>query len=626
MQEHSFSGKSSDGRSVLSVNIRCSNRFSGSAVDTSDGGERVVLPLHVTDGDVVYLSAELIRETDGTEADSRQTTTPGAIESHLKGAAAAYEATRVRTTGHWDGLAASVTNNLHWMHSIKPETGRRYTPAGRRWIFPKAGGGRDHWTTFCWDGFLNAVELGIESADLARETLLAVLETQYHNGNIPNWRGRFAGTPDRSQPPVGSFAVLKYYLRTGDRELLERAFPYLERWSAWWRAPKADGLRRDGNGNGLFEWGCDVDLLSESPASWENEASHHQMAAWESGQDDLPNWDMASWVDRTGTFDLDCVDLNSLMALDHECLAEIAGLVGLSDIAGEYHALYRELVAKINECLWDEDQGMYVDRSWDGRRSRRLAASNFYPLIAGIPDAERVRRMLENLLDENRFWGPYVIPSISRNDPAFGDQQYWRGTIWPPPNYLVYQGLRRYGLDEVAGELAARSVDLFLRSWRDHQVCHENYDSRTGAGGGHAFQSWGPLFAVMGIEEFVDVTPWDGLRVGTLTPPPRTTLHNIRIRDHTWKVTLAQEGLNVEVDGRRILHTRGAIVLREFETGPSQLSAETLGLEPVTVAVVLGSETVKSELDGEATVQQADSIVIPAGIHKIGIQALTDTG
>ena len=42
----------------------------------------------------------------------------------------------------------------------------------------------------------------------------------------------------------------------------------------------------------------------------------------------------------------------------------------------------------------------------------------------------------------------------------------------------------RYGFDQAAGELAQRSVALFLKSWRDYQLCRENYDSRTGEGGG----------------------------------------------------------------------------------------------------------------------------------------------
>ncbi len=436
------------------------------------------------------------------------------MRSHLDRISREYEAQRVTVDGDWGGLASAVTNNLHWTVCLQPERQRLYTPAGRRWIFPAKEVEREHWTLFCWDSFFNALELSLESPDLAESSLAAVLESQYPNGNIPNWRGRFAGTPDRSQPPIGSFAVYKLFLRSGDRSILERAFPYLERWSAWWRADK-NGHPRRGGSEGLFTWGSDLGLVIDSPAPWENTADDHQKAAWESGQDDLPNWDDAGWDEITETLDLDAVDLNSYLALDDECLSRIAAELGNEGKSRFYRKRYEDLARRMKEVLWNEDRGMFFDRFRDGRFSGRVAASNFLPLLAGVPTQTQAERMLEILCDPSHFWGKYIIPSISRDDVAYNDQQYWRGSIWPPMNYLIHAGLRRYGFDETASELAERSVNLFLPLWRQHGYSHENYDSRSGEGGGHRHQSWGPLLALLGIESFIDVTPWEGLRVGS---------------------------------------------------------------------------------------------------------------
>lgn len=49
---------------------------------------------------------------------------------------------------------------------------------------------------------------------------------------------------------------------------------------------------------------------------------------WESGQDDLPNWDEATFNEMTGTLEMDCVDLNSLYALDSYCLSQLASFLG----------------------------------------------------------------------------------------------------------------------------------------------------------------------------------------------------------------------------------------------------------------------------------------------------------
>jgi len=617
-----ISGRTADGDRTLHVKLSQLGgaRAGADTIDQVLAGDEALLRLEVSSNDHIYVVAEM-QEPPSTD-DQICEMKPADIDRRLVSAERAYAATRVTVDGHWEGLAAAITNNLHWMVSIKPESGRRYTPAGRRWIFPKHGGGRDHWTVFCWDAFFNGIQLALESPHLARETFLSVLETQYENGNVPNWRGRFAGTPDRSQPPIGSFAVLKYYLRTGDRDLLVHAFPYLSRWSEWWRAPKGAGRRRDGNGNGLYEWGCDIDLLSDSPASWENTASRHQLAAWESGQDDLPNWDDALWVEDTETFDLESVDLNSLLALDLESLAYIARELGLDDRFTEIRTEYLNLAKRINRELWDETRGMYADRRWDGTFTERLAASNFYPLIAGIPTPERAQRMLDTLLDDSAFWGRYVIPTISRNDPAFEEQQYWRGTIWPPPNYLVCQGLRRYGFDVVAGELAARSADLFLRSWRDYQLCRENYDSRTGEGGGQAYQSWGPLFALMALEEFIDVNPWDGLRIGSLAPPPATTLRNLTLSGKRWEIQLSVDRLTVVTDDRELVRADGPLVLRHVALYGGRFAADTLSLEPREVSVCRESGRATVWLDGDSRGTTLETVHVPAGKHRLEVHTV----
>jgi len=581
------------------------------------GGSKVVYTLQVrpgtqgaTDahapGAVEVEAPEPARQAVGESAESGRTPLADAT-ARLSAAAAAYEATRVRTDGVWAGLAAAITNNLHWMVCLQPETGRRYTPAGRRWIFPAARGGAQHWTIFEWDSFLNALELAVESPALARSTLDSVLATQYPNGCMPNWRGRFFGTPGRSQPPIGAFCVLKLYLRTGDRSILEHAFPFLERWSDWWYEDKAGRPRRDGNANGLSEWGTDLSLCERSPAKWENTASGRQLAAWESGQDDLPNWDDAVWNESTETLELDAVDLNSYLALDHECLARIAAALGDHQRASHHRRRHAALAEGINGHLWDEGRGLYADRHWDGRFSDRVASSNFLPLLAGIVPPERVSRMLSVLGDEKRFWGEHVVPTVSRADPAFADQQYWRGTIWPPTNYLLYQGLRRVAAahgdaDALAAELAARSASLFLKTWRRHQLCCENYDARTGTWGGRRYQSWGPLLALVGVEEFLDVTPWDGLRIGTPSPPGDTTLERILVRGRNWTVRLSTGGMKVEEGGRTLLIADQPVVLRHVEIDGSVLTAEVTSHADTTIR------------------NDAHAVQVPGGTHPLRLE------
>ena len=540
-----------------------------------------------------------------------------------------YNKKRVVVNGLHKGIARSITNNLFWMSLYQPGKHRLYTPAGRRWIFPAPDGSADHWTIFEWDSFFNALEVNIESSKHAVDILKSVLETQYTNGNIPNWRGRFGGASDRSQPPVGSFVVLKYFLKTADLELLQFAYPILVKWHAFWKEPRSNGFpRRDGNNDGLLEWGSDEELLAQSVPSWEENAPGKTRAMWESGQDDLPNWDDTIFDESSGTLSMNCVDLNSLYTLDCWCLAQMAQILDKIEDYKTYMEEYETMKSLIEDSFWDEKEGFYFDRYWDGRFSRRKAASNFYPLLAGIPDQSKALRMLRRLLNENEFWGDYVLPTISRDDPAFKDQQYWRGTIWPPTNYLIYQGLKAYGFDAVASEFASKSSSLFLRSWNNFQLCPENYDSRTGEAGGQRYQSWGPLFALIALEEFVDVTPWEGFRFGMIKPEKKGRLSRIAVQGRHYDVEVNKSSIKLWEEGKEIINCNGSAVFRNFLYSKNEVYFEIKTLDPLEVRVrfltkgkyeLILNDHIKNLFEGNST-----KIQIPGGEHTVLILLISE--
>jgi hypothetical protein len=72
----------------------------------------------------------------------------------------------------------------------------------------------------------------------------------------------------------------------------------------------------------------------------------------------------------------------------------------------------------------------------------------------------------EHLMNPEEFWGEWVIPSISPNDPAYPDQAYWRGRVWPPMNMLVYMDLKNYGYQGERKELAEKTTRLMLKDYR----------------------------------------------------------------------------------------------------------------------------------------------------------------
>lgn len=70
-------------------------------------------------------------------------------------------------------------------------------------------------------------------------------------------------------------------------------------------------------------------------------------------------------------------------------------------------------------------------------------------MLAKIPNQTQAERMVkEHLMNPQEFWGDWIIPATPRNDPAFRNNDYWRGRIWAPLNFLVYMGLQNYDLPE----------------------------------------------------------------------------------------------------------------------------------------------------------------------------------
>ena len=541
--------------------------------------------------------------------------------------AAAYEEKRVKLRGPYAGVPEAITNSLHWTVLYQAGSHRLYAPSSRAGILPRPEGGRDHWTIRGENSLFNSLGLGLESQKLAVDSLRAVLETQYPNGNLPNWRGRFGGTADRSQPPIGAFVVLKLFERLGDMEILRHAYPHLQRWHAYWKAPRANGLaRRDGNGDGLLEWGSDTELVG----TWEKNAPGQKRACRESGQDDLPNWDGVPFNEESGTLMLNCVDLNSLYALDAWCLAEIASVLGRPVEVERYRDEYEKIRALVNSRLWNEKEGFYFDRTWDGRFSVHKAASSFFPLLARIPDDARAQKMLRHLLDPKQFWGDYVIPSISRDDPAFRpeSQQRWRGAVQPSTNYLVYQGLKAYGFDIVASEFARKSAEMFLRSWDSFGLSPENFDSLTGEAGGERYQSESPLAALIAVEEYLDFTPQEGFRFGILKPESKGKLSRVLVQGRHYEVEAGNSSTVLREEGDTILAVGGGAVIRRFLYNESEVSFNIKTLKKRTVKLrFLKKGKYQLLLDGREMDVFSGSVRkfgVPEGDHAILIQLLED--
>jgi glycogen debranching enzyme len=209
------------------------------------------------------------------------------------------------------------------------------------------------------------------------------------------------------------------------------------------------------------------------------------------------------------------VGLNALLVRDCQDLAKIATILGLPDDAKEVTQRGTALAQLMNQTLWDDKTGIYANKLSDSLSFYpRLSPTLFYPLLARIASDEQATSMIDHLTNSSEFCVnkacKYSIPSIARNDPAFGDNNYWRGRTWGPMNFLVYIGLQNY--DHLPTAHAARQLlcsqaaSLLLGDWLDSGHVQENYNSVSGqgcdVGNADPFYHWGALNAFINILEY----------------------------------------------------------------------------------------------------------------------------
>ena len=400
---------------------------------------------------------------------------------------------RERPSG--DAVAQAIESVMGWDTFFDPSKSRVISPVSRLWSTGWGG-----YVLFDWDTFFAASMAAVGDRNLAYADAIETLQESTPAGFVPNY-ARAGGWKsfDRSEPPVGAITVLDLYRKFHDGWFLRDTFDPLLRWNRWW-----DEHREH---DGYLVLGSDSGNRPLNPD--DNSVGTQQGATYESGLDNSPMYDGAPFHPETHRIHLADVGLMSLYVADCNALGEIAAALGKQGEEQELRTRGERYRTKL-QTLWDEKTGMFLNKNLDtGNFSPRLSPTNFYPLLAKAPTPQQAARMVnEHLLNPNEFWGEWVIPSIARSDPAFRDQNYWRGRIWGPMNYLVYLGLLNYDQPSVRKQLAHKSLALFNKEWTLNGHVHENYNAITGMGddvtSSDRFYHWG---ALLGLIDYLENSP-----------------------------------------------------------------------------------------------------------------------
>jgi hypothetical protein len=413
------------------------------------------------------------------------------IRAAIEKQQAAYQQS-IEVAGKNGPIVDAIETTLGWDTIYDPEKERVISPVSRVWSVSWGG-----YVLFDWDTFFAATLAGIGDKDLAYANALEILREETAQGFVPNYaRSGNWKSSDRSEPPVGAITVLGLYEKFHDKWFLEDAFTPLMRWNRWWSEHR--------DIQGYLAWGSDG---QNQPANLDDDSRGTRAGAiLESGLDNSPMYDDTTYNQQSHVLEYADVGLMSMYIADCDALARIADELGKAAEAKELKdraASYRAKLA----TLWDDQAGIFLNKDLHtGQSNHRLSPTNFYPMLAHAATPEQARTMVEkHLMNSKEFWGQWVIPAIERNDPAFKDQNYWRGRIWGPMNYLVYLGLANYQDAKTRSAFAKKSYELFLKEWKENGHVHENYNAELGTGddvsSSDRFYHWG---ALLGYVEYVE--------------------------------------------------------------------------------------------------------------------------
>ena len=141
----------------------------------------------------------------------------------------------------------------------------------------------------------------------------------------------------------------------------------------------------------------------------------------------------------------------------------------LSWVLGEHEdakALWRsamDLKTRFNRDWWLPDERFYalaLDR--DKQLVRSITSNVGQCITTGIIDDEHLRPLVGRLFAPDLFSG-WGIRTLSTDHVSYDPLKYHLGSVWPVENATIAFGLRRYGFDQRALEIAEGAFDLAQR-------------------------------------------------------------------------------------------------------------------------------------------------------------------
>jgi neutral trehalase len=367
-----------------------------------------------------------------------------------------------------------------------------------------------------WDSCFVAIGQRHYDVERAKLEILHLLTGQWSNGMVPHmifargheyhrehevwrsWVSPFAPddvlTSGITQPPVLAEAIV----RVGQKmSAVERRSWYRQTWDGLLRYHQWLYTERDPHNEGLVlqvhPWETGVD----NSLPWMAELHEHLLPFWirsikKTKLDNVLTWfrrdtrfvpldQRFETIDALAMFDaqrrlrrkeyninrvlthslfaIEDVGFNSILLRGNQHLREIAKSIRV-EIPEDLDKSMQKAIKTFGQ-LWDPYTEMYYCRDFITHRLlKEPSILSLLPLYSGAISKERAAQLVKLIENENLFGPAYPIPSASVSNPHFSPMRYWQGPSWVNTNWMIIDGLERYGYHDHAAALRESTVEM----------------------------------------------------------------------------------------------------------------------------------------------------------------------
>lgn len=364
-----------------------------------------------------------------------------------------------------------------------------------------------------WDSCFTAIGQRHLNVNRAQKEIKSLFRGQWKNGMIPNiiygsdkrysddiWHSNVSKqspknmkTSGITQPPMLAEAIVKIgekLTKSERKEWYESIFKSLVHYHEWIYR------ERDPHGEGLavliHPWECGLD----NTPSWMSEMHLSDLPLWikavralkldklfntfRRDTKYLPAYERIDTIDALGLYsivrrlrrkqyqtrlilrhaNLSIEDLafNSILIRANTQLTAIA-----AEINAELPGWLWERMKKAPhalELLWNEQHQQYFSRSFNTfELITEPSIATFLPLYAGTISKKRAAHLVD-LMKSRNWTTKYPVASVPKNSKYFQPVRYWQGPTWVNTNWLIVEGLRRYGYTTEANHIVKKSLEL----------------------------------------------------------------------------------------------------------------------------------------------------------------------